>query len=115
MRRERVEAILNFGDPLFATYRKQLADFAIENRLPTSFNNEGYVKSGLLMSYAPNSPKLFHRMGMYVGKILKGAKPADLPIEQPVQFDLVINLKTAEKIGVTIPPEVLLQATKVIK
>ncbi|MFH1821326.1 MAG: ABC transporter substrate binding protein, partial [Methanobacteriota archaeon] len=85
------------------------------NRLPTNFTQEGFVTAGALMSYGPNNVTLFRRMGIYVGKILKGAKPADLPIEQPVKFDLVINLKTAGKIGLTIPPEVLLQATKVIK
>ena len=115
MKEERPGTLLNFGDPLFTTYRKQIADFAIENRIPTNFTHAGFVDAGALMSYGPNGDELSRRVGIFVGKILKGAKPADLPIEQPVKFDLVINLKTAEKIGLTIPPEVLLQATKVIK
>jgi putative ABC transport system substrate-binding protein len=83
--------------------------------LPANFNQEGFVSAGILMSYGPDPVKLFVRLGNYVGEILNGAKPADLPVERPSEFDLVLNLKTAEKINLTIPPEILLQATKVIK
>ena len=115
MRKERPGAMLNFGASVFNMHRKRIAAFAIDNRLPANYTHERYVEAGGLMSYGVNMVDLYRRMGIYAGKILKGAKPADLPVEQPMKFDLVINLKTAEKIGVTIPPEVLLQATKVIQ
>ena len=115
MKREKPGGLLNFGDTLFSAHRKQIANFAIENKLPTNFTHSGFVKAGALMSYGPNPTSLYVRLGNYVGKVLNGVKPADLPIEQPVTFDLDINLKTAEKIGLVIPPEVLLQATNVIK
>ena len=115
MKREQPGGVLNFGDTLFTAHRQQIADFAIENRLPTNFTHSGFVKAGALMSYGPNPATLYRRLGHYIGKVLTGANPAELPIEQPVDFDLVINLRTAEKMNLAIPPEVLLQATKVIK
>jgi putative ABC transport system substrate-binding protein len=90
-------------------------EFATKNRLPTMFVDAAHVEAGGLMSYGPNAPDLYRRAATYVDKILKGAKPADLPVEQPMKFELVINLKTAKQIGVTIPPNVLVRADKVIK
>ena len=112
---EKPDALINFGDTIFTANRKQIADYAIANQLPTSFNHAGFINAGILMSYGPNPVKLFNRLGNYVGKILKGTKPKDLPVERPSEFDLVLNLKTAEKINITVPPEILLLATKIIK
>lgn len=109
------DAIINFGDTLFAANRKKIADYSIANQLPTSFNLSGFVTAGALMSYGPEPTKLYYRLGSYVGKILDGAKPSDLPVERPSEFDLVLNLKTADKINLTIPPEILMQATKIIQ
>lgn len=115
MSREKPDALINFGDTIFTAYRKQIAGYAIANQLPTNFNHAGFISAGILMSYGPDPVILFNRLGNYVGKILKGAKPEDLPVERPSEFDLVLNLKTAEKINITVPPEILLQATKIIK
>jgi len=95
--------------------RKRIVALAIKSRLPAIYDNKRFVKSGGLMSYGTSRADLDRRQANYVDRILKGAKPGDLPIEQPTKFELVVNLKTAKQIGVTIPPEVLLQATKVIK
>jgi len=112
---EKPDALINFGDSIFSANKKSIADYAIANKLPANFNNAGFVSAGILMSYGPDPVKLFVRLGNYVGKVLDGAKPSDLPVERPSEFDLVINLKTAEKINLTIPPEILLQATKTIQ
>jgi putative tryptophan/tyrosine transport system substrate-binding protein len=95
--------------------RAQLADLAAKNRLPAIYPQTDYTEAGGLMYYGTNTPDLFRRAATYVDKILKGAKPADLPVEQPTKFELVINLKTAKQIGLTIPPIVLMRAEKVIK
>ena len=115
MTTEKPDALINFGDTVFTANRQQIANYAIDNKLPTSFNHAGFVGAGILMSYGPEPVELFVRLGNYVGKILDGAKPEDLPVERPSEFDLVLNLKTAEKINLTIPPEILLQATKTIQ
>ena len=94
---------------------KQIVELATKNRLPTMFAESQSVETGGLMSYGPNYADLYRRAATYVAKILKGAKPSDLPVEQPKKFDLVINLKTARQIGLTIPPNVLARADKVIK
>ena len=96
-------------------YAKQIAAFAIENRLPSMYESRLFVKQGGLMSYGVDWPASWRRAAVYVDKILKGANPAILPVEPPPRFELVINLKTAQKIGVTIPPEILLEANKIIK
>src|SRR5437773_12126783 len=93
----------------------RVPSFAISNGLPAMYPYSEFVDSGGLMSYGPHQPDLYRRAATYVDKILKGAKPADLPVEQPTKFELIINLKTAKQIGVTIPQSVLYQADKVIK
>ncbi len=96
-------------------YKKLLVDLEAKSHLPAIYISSRFVDAGGLMSYGPNWADVYHRAATYVDKILKGAKPADLPVEQPRKYDLVINLKTAKQLGLTIPPEVLIQATKVIK
>jgi putative ABC transport system substrate-binding protein len=100
---------------LASVYRKRIVEFAAKNRLPAMFNDSESAEAGGLMSYGVYLPALFHRAATFVDKILKGAKPGDLPVEQPTKFELVINLKTAKQIGLTIPPNVLARADKVIK
>jgi len=112
---ERPDALF-FGPSFFLNYhRARIIEFAAKRRLPTIYSSSGNVRAGGLMSYGTNRPDLNRRVATYVAKILKGAKPADLPIEQPTKFDFVVNLMTAKALGLTIPPAVLLQATKVIK
>jgi putative tryptophan/tyrosine transport system substrate-binding protein len=97
------------------SHRRQVADLAVKNRLPAVYGQPQYVEDGGLMCYAPSYTDLFRRAATYVDKILKGAKPAELPVEQPTKFELVINLKAAKQIGLTIPQSVLYRADKVIK
>jgi putative ABC transport system substrate-binding protein len=103
------------GEPVFLLYRRRLAELAAMRHLPTIHNIREYVEAGGLISYGPSAPDVWRRGATYVDKILKGAKPADLPVEQPTKFELVINLKTAEALGITIPPTLLFQADEVIK
>jgi putative ABC transport system substrate-binding protein len=98
-----------------SSHRKQVVGFALKSRLPSMFVTSEWVDAGGLMSYGPDRTDLARRAATYVDKILKGAKPADLPVEQPTKFELVINLKTAKQIGLTIPPNVLARADKLIK
>ena len=97
------------------THRRRIAELAINNRLPTMFATTRHMDAGGLMSYGPDYTDLYRRAAIYVDKILKGAKPADLPVERPTKFELVINLKTAKQIDLTIPPNMLARADKVIK
>ena len=113
--RMRAQALLGQPDEMFNTRRGQIAALAVKSRLPTIFYNSDWAEAGVLMSYGVDVPALFHRAAIYVDKILKGTKPADLPVEQPMKFELVINLKTAKQIGLTIPQSVLYRADKVIK
>ena len=113
--RDRAGVLLVLGSAVTNTGRKAIAEMATKNRLPTMWAESGVMDAGGLMSYGPNYADLFRRAAIYVDKILKGAKPADLPVEQPKKFEFVINLKTANQIGVTIPPNVLARADKVIK
>jgi putative ABC transport system substrate-binding protein len=111
----RPEALLVLGDALFDMHRQQIAAFATQQHLPGVFPSREWVVAGGLMSYGPNLPDLFRRAATYVDKILQGATPADLPMEQPTTFELVLNLKAAEALGLTIPPSLLFQATEVIR
>jgi putative ABC transport system substrate-binding protein len=112
---ERARALIVFADPTLNTHQRQITELAVKTRLPAVYSERGYVDAGGLMSYGTNFEDLYRRAATYVDKILKGAKPADLPVEQPTKFELVINLKTAKQIGLTIPPNVLARADKVIK
>ena len=114
-KRDGAQALITTIGPLFNTQQRQVLDFAAKNRLPAMYSTSEFVEAGGLMSYTPNYTDVFRHAADYVDKILKGAKPADLPVEQPTKFELVINLKTAKQIGLTIPPEVLARATKLIK
>ena len=100
---------------IFGGLQRQLAELSITNRLPAIAEGTTYVQAGLLMAYGPNFPDLSRRSATYVDRILKGANPADLPVEQPSKFDLAINLKTVQALGITIPPSVLQQTTEVIQ
>jgi len=114
--KERAQAlIMPAANPVGFANRGQIASFAQKNRLPSMYAQREYVDAGGLMSYGPNTPDMFRRAATYVDKILKGTKPADLPVEQPMKFELVINLKTAKQIDLTIPPNVLARADTVIK
>jgi putative ABC transport system substrate-binding protein len=103
------------GSIVRATQRTQIAQMAVKHRLPVTYHRRSYVEDGGLMSYGVDYIDLHRRAATYVGKILKGAKPADLPVEQPTKFELVMNLKTAKQIGVTIPQWVLMKADRVIR
>jgi len=103
------------ASPLIESHRTQITDLAAKNRLPAIYAQPEFVQDGGLMSYGVNLNDLFRRAATYVDKILKGAKPADLPVEQPMKFELVINLKAAKQIGLTIPPNVLGRADRVIR
>jgi len=109
------EAINVMASPILFAYRKELVDLAAKQRLPGMYENKEFVESGGLLSYGANLDDLYHRAAVYVDKILKGAKPAELPVEQPTKFEFVINLKTAKQIGLTIPPNVLARADRVIR
>jgi putative ABC transport system substrate-binding protein len=115
MIRERAEGVLVLSTPLFIGEARRLADLAMEHKLPALFGPRAHAEAGGLLSYGPDRTDLFRRAAIYVDKILKGANPADLPVEQPVKFELVINLKTANTLGLTIPPALLFQATEVIQ
>jgi len=113
--KERTRALHVLPDPVFTTHRGQIADLAIKYRLPTVSGTIEAAAAGMLMSYGPNFPESYRRAATYVDKILKGAKPADIAVERSTKFELVVNLKTAKQIGVTIPQMVLVKADKVIK
>jgi ABC-type uncharacterized transport system substrate-binding protein len=112
--RNSADALLVFPDFVTMGHRRQIAEFALKHRLPSVFGWREYVEAGGLMAYGPNRQETAKRLAVYVDKILKGAKPADLPVEQPTKFELVINLKTAKALGLTIPQSVLLRADEVI-
>jgi putative ABC transport system substrate-binding protein len=111
----RVNAVLTLTSTILSTHRARVIDLAVINRLPAIYHNSRFVEAGGLMAYSANLTELFHRSATYVDKILKGAKPAELPIEQPTKFDLVINLTAAKQIGLTIPANVLARADRVIR
>jgi putative tryptophan/tyrosine transport system substrate-binding protein len=112
---ERPDALITLAEPLTIMHRRQIADFAITHRLPMISQLKEFAEAGGLMTYGTSLPGLFQRAAYYVDRILKGAKPAELPVEQPMKFELVINLKTAKALGITIPPTLLFQADEVIQ
>jgi putative ABC transport system substrate-binding protein len=112
---QRPSALVVLQDALTISNAKKIVDFANTSSTPSMYGSTEFVDVGGLMSYAANFPDLFRRAAVYVDKILKGAKPGDLPVEQPTKFELVINLKTAKQIGLTIPPNVLARADRVIR
>src|SRR4030095_2036539 len=114
-RKGRAGAVFVLVSTIFNSNRTQVVELAVKSHLPAIFYSAEYVELGGLMAYGPSYTDLYRRVAIYVDKILKGAKPADLPVEQPMKFELVINLKTAKQIGLTIPPNVLARANKVIK
>jgi len=113
--RARAGALAIMPDPVFVTNLKRIADLAAKSRLPSMFHLREFVDAGGLVAYGPDRSDMFRRAATYVDKILKGAKPGNLPIEQPTKFELVINLKTAKALGLTIPPSLLLRADQVIQ
>jgi ABC-type uncharacterized transport system substrate-binding protein len=113
-RQDKADAVVVIEDPVFACHARRIADLALRQRLPTMLGNRLFVHAGGLMAYGPEYQGLVRQAATYVDKILKGAKPGDLPIEQPTKFEFVINLKTAKAIGLTIPPSVLARAAQVI-
>ncbi|MBI3061199.1 MAG: ABC transporter substrate-binding protein [Deltaproteobacteria bacterium] len=115
MKKERAEALIVMGDPMFGTYPRRIRELAVKGRLPAIHGGRGAVEAGGLMSYGTSFEDLYRRAATYVDKILKGTKPADLPVEQPTKFELVINLKAAKQIGLAIPPNVLARADRVIR
>jgi len=115
LRARRTGALLAISDPVFGDVLAQLARLAIQDRLPAIYVTRGFAEAGGLIAYGPSFPDNYRRAASYVDKIIKGAKPADLPVEQPTKFDLVINLKTAKALGVTIPPSLLERADQVIE
>jgi putative tryptophan/tyrosine transport system substrate-binding protein len=113
--KERADAVLAMGGPVLNSHRTQVIEQAVKSRLPAIYNQRLYVEDGGLMTYGASLPDLDRRAATYVNKILKGAKPADLPVEQPTKFEFIINLKAAKQIGLTIPPNVLARADRVIR
>jgi putative tryptophan/tyrosine transport system substrate-binding protein len=114
-RKSRADAAVVLASAIFISQRSQLAELAVKNRIPAVYQASEYVEAGGLMTYGASITDLFRRSAMYVDRILKGAKPADIPVEQPTTFELIINLKAAKEIGLTIPPNVLARADRVIR
>jgi putative ABC transport system substrate-binding protein len=114
MTREHADALLTFTDSFTTRNRKRIVDLAAKHRLPAIYEVKEFVDAGGLMSYGPDIPDMNRRAATYVDKILKGAKPGDLPVEQPTKFELRVNLKTAKALGLTIPPAVLIRADQII-
>ncbi|MGH7875949.1 MAG: ABC transporter substrate-binding protein, partial [Candidatus Binatia bacterium] len=115
LNKQRPDGLYVTGSPLMGANRKRIADFPLKSRLPSMHANKQFVDAGGLMSYGADEADRYRLVAVYVDKILKGSKPADLPVQQPTKFEFVINLKTAKQIGVSIPPEVLAQASRLIK
>ncbi len=115
VRQQHPDGLITVEDPLTVDHRELIADFAADERLPTLYGIREFVVAGGLMSYGASLTDLFRRAALYVDKILRGAKPADLPVEQPTKFELVLNLKTAEILGLAMPPMLLARADEVIE
>jgi ABC-type uncharacterized transport system substrate-binding protein len=114
-KRGQAGGVIIMPNPFFGVHAARVAELALKYRLPTIGNSLAMVEAGGFMRYVANGPDLWRRAATYVDKILKGAKPADLPVEQPTKFDLVINLKTAKALGLTVPPSLLLRADRLIE
>jgi putative ABC transport system substrate-binding protein len=115
MRKNHDQGVLVASSPFMFVHRKAIVDLAAAHRIPAIYEIENFVEPGGLMSYGVNVAEMERRAAVYVDRILKGAKPADLPVEQPTKFDLVINVKTAKALGLTIPPSLLARADRVIE
>jgi putative ABC transport system substrate-binding protein len=115
MKQEQATAVLTIGDNLTLFHRSRIVELAARNRLPAMYGFREFVDAGGLISYGPDLREMFRQAAFYVDKILKGAKTADLPVEQPTKFELVINLKTAKALGLTIPPSLLGRADELIQ
>jgi len=115
MKKTHADALIFLSSSFTQVHRKQLVELATKNRLPTMCSNAGWIDEGCVMAYGPKVSELYRRAAVFIDKILKGAKPADLPVEQPTKFEFIVNLKAAKQIGLTIPPNVLARADKVIK
>jgi putative ABC transport system substrate-binding protein len=113
--RQRAEALFVWPVPITQRDSERIAEFAVKNRLPTATTHQPYVRAGLLFSYVTDIARQFRRTGIYIDKILKGAKPADLPVEQPDKYELLINLKTAKALNLTLPRSLLLRADQVVE
>ncbi|MGH7817716.1 MAG: ABC transporter substrate-binding protein, partial [Candidatus Binatia bacterium] len=111
----RADAVLTLSSAILVSYRTQIVELAVKNRLPAIYYDGQYVEAGGLMSYGVNFLDLHRRAATFVDKILKGRKPADLPVEQPMKFEFIVNLQAAKRIGLTIPPNVLVRANRVIR
>ena len=112
---QHADGLIGGNDGLFIAYRKQVVELAAKYRLPAIYRSMESVEAGGLMSYGANYPDLYRRAAVYVDKIFKGANPGDLPVEQPIKFELIINLKTAKELGIKFPPALLLRADAVIQ
>src|SRR5258708_35445886 len=115
LERERAQAFVMQGDSVLFNYRGQIAEMALRNRLPAASIQRELAEAGFLLTYGADIPDLYRRSAAFVDKIFKGAKPADLPVEQPTKFELVVNLKTAKALGLTVPPTMLARADEVIE
>jgi putative tryptophan/tyrosine transport system substrate-binding protein len=115
MVRERAQAFVMQGDSVLFSYRGQIAEMALRNRLPAASLQREYAEAGILLTYGADIRDLYSRSAVFIDKIFKGAKPADLPVEQPTKFELVINLKTAKALGIIVPPTLLARADEVIE
>jgi putative ABC transport system substrate-binding protein len=113
--RDRAEAIVLVPGPITSLHRRQLADFGLKARLPVIAGWDDYAEAGSLMSYGPSRRDVARRLASFVARIMQGAQPADLPVERPTRFELIVNLKTAKALGLTIPPSLLLRADQVIE
>jgi putative tryptophan/tyrosine transport system substrate-binding protein len=107
--------VIVLEDPMLIAQRKRIIEFMAQHRVPTMYTSSGWAAEGGLMEYAPDLTDLYSRAGTYVDRILRGAKPGDLPVEEPTKVDLVLNVKTAKALGLTIPPSLLLRADQVIE
>jgi putative ABC transport system substrate-binding protein len=115
MLKRRADALIFFTSAFTSFHRRQLVELAVKNRLPTMCGGASWIDVGCIMSYGPNVIELYRRSAVFVDKILKGTKPADIPVEQPTKIEFIVNLKTARQIGLTVPPNVLARADRVIK